>query len=206
MVVVIADLRPVTGDKRLFCRTILTTAFVDRHFRPMLRLIYLLAVLFLQAQSGEITRRITARRNTEGDQEMQKLNKALSLLIAGLLVAGCATQPEKKEETKAVTEAQPAPAPAAKKADDSYSVVRGDHLWGISSKPTIYGNPYQWPLIFKANRDKIKDADLIQPGQVLSINRNASAAEVDAAVRHAKTRGAWTLGVVEESDKRYLAQ
>ena len=136
---------------------------------------------------------------------MQTLNKALSLLIAGLFVAGCATQPEKKEETKAAAEVQPAATGPARKADDSYSVVRGDHLWGISSKPTIYGNPYQWPLIFKANRDKIKDADLIQPGQVLSINRNASAAEVDAAVRHAKTRGAWKLGVVEDSDKKYLS-
>jgi hypothetical protein len=29
---------------------------------------------------------------------------------------------------------------------------------------------------------------------------------VDAAVRHAKTRGAWSLGVTEESDKAYLAQ
>ena len=137
---------------------------------------------------------------------MKNINKVLSLLIAGLFVAGCATQQPEKKDDKAAAEAQPAaPAGAAKKADDSYSVVRGDHLWGISSKPTIYGNPYQWPLIFKANRDKIKDADLIQPGQVLSINRNASAAEVDAAVRHAKTRGAWKLGVVEDSDKKYLS-
>lgn len=137
---------------------------------------------------------------------MKNINKALLLLIAALFVAGCATQQPEKKEDKAAAETQPAaPAGPARKSDDSYSVVRGDHLWGISSKPTIYGNPYQWPLIFKANRDKIKDADLIQPGQVLSINRNASAAEVDAAVRHAKTRGAWTLGAVEESDKKYLS-
>jgi len=137
---------------------------------------------------------------------MLNLNKVLSLLIAGLFVAGCATQEPEKKEEKAAAEAQPAaPAGEARKADDSYSVVRGDHLWGISGKPTIYGNPYQWPLIFKANRDKIRDADLIQPGQVLTINRNASSAEVDAAINHAKTRGAWKLGVVEESDKRYLA-
>ncbi len=137
---------------------------------------------------------------------MKNINKALSLLIAALFVAGCATQQPEKKDDKAAAETQPAAAAEpAKKADDSYSVVRGDHLWGISSKPTIYGNPYQWPLIFKANRDKIKDADLIQPGQVLSINRSASAAEVDAAVRHAKTRGAWTLGAVEESDKKYLS-
>ena len=86
-----------------------------------------------------------------------------------------------------------------------YTVVRGDNLWDISGKDSIYGNPYQWPLIYKANADQIKDADLIFPGQVFSIP-NASATEIDAAIQHAKTRGAWAIGVVEESDKQYLAQ
>jgi nucleoid-associated protein YgaU len=88
----------------------------------------------------------------------------------------------------------------------SYEVVKGDNLWDISAKPSIYGNPYEWPLIYKANSDKIKDADLIYPGQVLGIDTNPSASEVDAAIRHAKTRGSWSLGVVEESDKAYLGQ
>ncbi len=100
-----------------------------------------------------------------------------------------------------------APAPVAETgASSTYEVVRGDNLWDISAKPTIYGNPYEWPLIYKANSDKIKDADLIYPGQVFTINTNPSAAEVDAAIRHAKTRGSWALGVVEESDMAYLAQ
>ncbi len=86
-----------------------------------------------------------------------------------------------------------------------YTVVRGDNLWDISGKDSIYGNPYQWPLIYKANADQIKDADLIYPGQVFEIP-NASASEIDAAIQHAKTRGAWSIGVVEESDKQYLAQ
>ncbi len=89
---------------------------------------------------------------------------------------------------------------------DSYKVTRGDNLWRISGKKEIYGNPYQWPLIYKANRDKIKDADLIYPGQVFAIDRAASSADVAAAVNHAKTRGAWSLGVVEDSDKAYLAK
>lgn len=139
-------------------------------------------------------------------------NRILMLSLATLFAAGCAsTEPAKQEtvETKAVAETrapEPAPVVAPKSANDSYSVVRGDHLWGIASKSVIYGNPYQWPLIYKANRDKIKDADLIEPGQVFSINRNASAGEVDAAIRHAKTRGAWQIGVAEDSDRRYLAQ
>ncbi|HEB99468.1 MAG TPA: LysM peptidoglycan-binding domain-containing protein [Thiotrichales bacterium] len=85
-----------------------------------------------------------------------------------------------------------------------YTVQRGDSLWAISGKAEIYNNPYQWPLIYKANADKIKDADLIYPGQEFSIDRNPSAAEVDAAIEHAKTRGAWSLGEVEESDRAYL--
>jgi len=89
---------------------------------------------------------------------------------------------------------------------DQYEVMRGDNLWNISGKGDIYGNPYQWPLIYKANRDKISDADLIYPGQVFDIDRAASSADIDAAIQHAKTRGAWSIGVTEESDKAYLAQ
>lgn len=87
-----------------------------------------------------------------------------------------------------------------------YTVVAGDNLWNISGKSEIYGNPYQWPLIYKANRDKIKDADLIYPGQEFDIDQSASASDIDAAVNHAKTRGAWSLGAAEESDMAYLNQ
>jgi len=90
--------------------------------------------------------------------------------------------------------------------DNSYEVVGGDNLWNISAKDSIYSNPYQWPLIYKANRDQIKDADLIHPGQVFDIDRSASGADVDAAVNHAKTRGAWSVGSTEASDEAYLAQ
>ena len=89
---------------------------------------------------------------------------------------------------------------------NQYEVVSGDNLWNISGKYEIYNNPYKWPLIYKTNRDQIKDADLIFPGQVFDIDRNASASDVDAAVEHAKTRGAWSIGVVEASDKAYLGE
>ena len=88
----------------------------------------------------------------------------------------------------------------------SYSVVRGDNLWSISGKDEVYADPYQWPLIYKTNRNKIKDADLIHPGQVLDIDQNASASEIDAAINHAKTRGAWSVGDTEQSDRDYLAK
>ncbi len=89
-------------------------------------------------------------------------------------------------------------------ASSQYTVERGDSLWAISGKQEIYGNPYEWPLIYKANQDKIKDADLIYPGQVFDINQNPAQGDVDAAVEHAKSRGSWTLGQPEASDTAYL--
>ncbi|MEE9449241.1 MAG: LysM peptidoglycan-binding domain-containing protein [Ignavibacteriaceae bacterium] len=51
----------------------------------------------------------------------------------------------------------------------SYTVVRGDHLWGIAKKKEHYGNPFAWPVIYKANREQIKDPDLIYPNQVFKV-------------------------------------
>jgi peptidoglycan hydrolase CwlO-like protein len=50
-----------------------------------------------------------------------------------------------------------------------YTVVRGDHLWGIAKKREHYGNGFAWPVIYKANRDQIKNPDLIYPKQVFKI-------------------------------------
>jgi hypothetical protein len=86
-----------------------------------------------------------------------------------------------------------------------YLVVAGDNLWSIAGQSSIYGDPYQWPLIYKANSGQIKDADLIFPGQYFYIPK-ARGAERAAAIQHAKTRGAWTLGETEASDLDYLAQ
>lgn len=49
----------------------------------------------------------------------------------------------------------------------TYTVVRGDCLWNIAKK--YYGNGSQYTKIYNANRDKIKNPNLIYPGQVLTI-------------------------------------
>jgi len=54
---------------------------------------------------------------------------------------------------------------------DSYTVIRGDNLWNIAKKDYIYNDPFKWPRIFEANKDKIKDPDLIYPQQVFRIPR-----------------------------------
>ena len=83
---------------------------------------------------------------------------------------------------------------AAQRRPTSYTVARGDSLWRISGKEMIYANPFMWPLIYKANRDKIRDPDLIYPKQVFAIPRNYSKEEADTAMKRARTRGPWRIG------------
>ena len=59
-----------------------------------------------------------------------------------------------------------APKPAAP-VEQIYTVVAGDSLSKISKK--LYGDANQWRRIFEANRDQIKNPDLIHPGQKLKI-------------------------------------
>ena len=60
-----------------------------------------------------------------------------------------------------------APPPAAETVTRTYTVVSGDSLSKIAKK--IYGDASRWKEIFEANTDKIKNPDLIHPGQVLKI-------------------------------------
>lgn len=131
-----------------------------------------------------------------------KCDEALSLANKARRQSENAIAQKAEENQRLAGKQEAAPAPTS---SNSYSVVKGDNLWNISAKPSIYNNPFEWPLIYKANSSKIKDADLIYPGQVFTINTNPSSADVAAAVHHAKTRGAWTLGKVEASDTAYLA-
>lgn len=88
----------------------------------------------------------------------------------------------------------------------TYTVMRGDSLWRIAARSDVYSDPYQWPLIYRANADQISDADLIYPDQRLNIISHPMRGDVDAAVMHARNRGAWSLGMTEESDRRYLGR
>ena len=44
-----------------------------------------------------------------------------------------------------------------------------DCLWCIAAQPQVYGSGVLWERIYKANRKKVRKADLIHPGQTLLI-------------------------------------
>ena len=96
-----------------------------------------------------------------------------------------------EEETRAKAKEEAKAAEALEKA--SHEVVKGESLWKIAKHKNAYENPFMWPIIYKANHDKINDPDLIYPKQVFSIPRDFSSANKDKAVHHARTRGEWSL-------------
>ena len=73
---------------------------------------------------------------------------------------------------KAMEEAE---AELARKNITSYTVGSWekdrDCLWNIAKKRTIYDDPWQWKKIYLANKEKIKNPDLIYQGQVFKIPR-----------------------------------
>ena len=73
--------------------------------------------------------------------------------------AAAANKPTIKEEKKRETSSKPKTKP--------YTVKKGDCLWNIAKK--YYGNGAQYTKIYNANKGKIKNPNLIYPGQVLTI-------------------------------------
>lgn len=60
-----------------------------------------------------------------------------------------------------------APRPTSPETQRTYTVVKGDSLSKIAER--FYGDANRWRQIHDANRDAIRDPDLIHPGQVLKI-------------------------------------
>jgi nucleoid-associated protein YgaU len=50
-----------------------------------------------------------------------------------------------------------------------YEVRKGDSLWRIAKRTETYGDPRLWIKIFNANMDRIKNPNVIFPGQLLRI-------------------------------------
>jgi nucleoid-associated protein YgaU len=75
------------------------------------------------------------------------------------------------DDIMADIDVNPALAPAAEvqtaPAGQSYTVQAGDTLSKIAKQ--FYGNAQQYMKIFEANKDKLKDPNMIQVGQVLRI-------------------------------------
>lgn len=70
-----------------------------------------------------------------------------------------------------------AESPKTSPKPSNYVVQKGDCLWNISKQ--IWKNPLKWPLIYAANQDRIKNPNLIYPGQKFALPDIGSMTKVD---------------------------
>ena len=94
-------------------------------------------------------------------------------------------KPEPKKKAPVVIKKTP-PAVIEPKLVNRVEVEAGENLATIAARPEVYKDALLWPLIYKANRDQIKDPKEIFSGQILKIPRDKSRGEAEAARQEAR--------------------
>lgn len=116
------------------------------------------------------------KRQAEKRAQAELLSKKRKVLVKKVA-------DKKKEVTPVAVKAPPEP---KLKLVDQVEVAPGENLAIIAAQPEVYRDAMLWPLIYKANRDQIKDPKHIFPGQTFLIPRDKSQEEIEAARQEAE--------------------
>jgi nucleoid-associated protein YgaU len=121
-----------------------------------------------------------ARFKAESEQRERERQKALLNEQQPLLKdrAAAAESAEHTKKTEKTVQNREKPLPAY------HTVMHGETLPQIAGELEVYSDQTLWPLLYRANRDQIRDPGHIRPGQVLRIPRNVSREEIVEARRY----------------------
>jgi nucleoid-associated protein YgaU len=147
-------------------------------------------------QKGELLRTELKRYNLRmAEQQRQRLvEQAARIEEERLLRKAVEAEERLREQDRMLAEEASKAAAAEKKTyyskesssqqTPTYTVRRGETLPQIAARTEIYNDSSLWPIIYRANRDQIRNPKQLWPGQVLKIPRHFSRDEAIDAKRY----------------------
>lgn len=125
-----------------------------------------------------------ARIKAEGERRERERQKAMrdeqNHLLKEQAAAAEPAEHEKKAERNGHGREKTLPA--------YHTVMRGETIPQIAGQPEVYNDQTLWPLLYRANRDQIRDPGHIRPGQVFRIPRNVGREEIMEARRYGQEK------------------
>lgn len=115
---------------------------------------------------GNINETVTLEDLTITDDAKEGLDLKVGIKLKKWVPYGTKTFSIPVQSTKIISEeAQRTPSADAPTGGGTYTVNKGDSLWAIAKAK--YGNGADYQKIYELNKDKIKNPNLIYPGQEL---------------------------------------
>lgn len=151
------------------------------------------AFYLLALQKGDLLKEELVRyRQRKAQEERERAAKEAARIEEERLMreAAAAEVRLREQELQAAQEALAAAARIEASRESlqiltpSYTVRRGETLPQIAARAEVYNDSSLWPLIYRANRDQIRDPRQLWPGQVLKIPRHFSRDEAIEAKRY----------------------
>ncbi|MFA7061389.1 MAG: LysM peptidoglycan-binding domain-containing protein [Pedobacter sp.] len=123
----------------------------------------------LVEQAARIEEERLLRKAVEAEERLREQERMLAEEASKAVAA------EKKTSYSKESSSQQTP---------TYTVRRGETLPQIAARTEIYNDSSLWPIIYRANRDQIRNPKQLWPGQVLKIPRHFSRDEAIDAKRY----------------------
>ncbi|MBW6460022.1 MAG: HU family DNA-binding protein [Bacteroidales bacterium] len=105
-------------------------------------------------------------RNCERDEDSSQEAVVSSQETEVEAVEPVSEEPPAEPETELAVEPE-TPEPTFNIQHSTFNITEGNYLFRIASE--VYGNPYLWPLIYKANQEIITDPELVIIGKEILI-------------------------------------